>query len=142
MPVLFTASLTIESDQCINLHACVDQLFKRYMRAHASADGGTSPSADAMDFGVFERFAKDFGIYPHICRDAAQLAAVFQAVLLMPGCSSDADDAGEQQRTINLDGFGRVLTILNKQVRMSCSPFMRVGNGITNVSLGLFDSYL
>ena len=75
-----------------------------------------------MDFGVFERFAKDFGIYPHICRDAAQLAAVFQAVLLMPGCSSDADDASEQ-RTINLDGFGRVLTILNKQLRMSSSFF-------------------
>jgi hypothetical protein len=59
---------------------CLPQLFKRYLRVHGSGGaGGGALATDHMDFGVFERFAKDFGIFPHICRDAAQLDSVFRA---------------------------------------------------------------
>jgi hypothetical protein len=87
------------------------------MRSH----GGLAEQ-DSMPYSVFEVFAKDFGVFPHICRDHQQLSAVFEAVVLMPGCSNDAVSHTASssslviRHTINLEGFGRVLTILHNQL--------------------------
>ena len=106
------------------------------MRSH----GGLAEQ-DSMPFSVFEVFAKDFGVFPHICRDHQQLSSVFEAVVLMPGCSNDApstlptNSSLVTRHTINLEGFGRVLTILHNQLHSKSSKSDKLHSSLKEMAL-------